>query len=153
MSKESTFDDQDTRPEVLQLLGNLKQALPRLLALQAHCQEPAVSEGGFYRFYHQSFKVFALQEEIRQITDTLASLLPDWPLNAWYRQIVGEATARPFSQESNEHWLAEARPILEGYSHARFFLDMAVKYGETLDYPPRRLPSGWAALLYLYDLR
>jgi hypothetical protein len=153
MSNESTLDDEDTRPEVQQLLGNLRQAMPALQALLAHCQNPAVSEGGFYRFYHQSFKVFALQEEIRQITDTLASLLPDRPLNHWYRQIVADATARPFNPETNEHWLAETRPILEGYSHARFFLEMAVKYGETLDYPPRCLPSGWAALLYLYDLR
>jgi hypothetical protein len=30
---------------------------------------------------------------------------------------------------------------------------MAVKYGRELEYPPRVMPSGWAALLYLYNLR
>jgi len=30
---------------------------------------------------------------------------------------------------------------------------MAVKYGAELDEPPMPLPSGWAALLYLYNLR
>jgi hypothetical protein len=37
--------------------------------------------------------------------------------------------------------------------HARYMLEMAVKYGIELDGTPRFLPSGWAALLYLYDLR
>jgi hypothetical protein len=32
-------------------------------------------------------------------------------------------------------------------------LEMAVKYGKELERPPNFLPSGWAALLYLYDLR
>jgi hypothetical protein len=30
---------------------------------------------------------------------------------------------------------------------------MAVKYGWESEYPPRVMPSGWAALLYLYNLR
>lgn len=41
----------------------------------------------------------------------------------------------------------------EAFFHARFFLKMAVKYGEELDEAPSTLPSGWAALLYLYNLR
>jgi len=28
-----------------------------------------------------------------------------------------------------------------------------VKYGKELDYPPVTMPSGWAAVLYLYNLR
>jgi len=30
---------------------------------------------------------------------------------------------------------------------------MAVKYGEELDEPPSALPSGWAAVLYLFNMR
>jgi hypothetical protein len=30
---------------------------------------------------------------------------------------------------------------------------MAVKYGSELEEPPNPMPSGWAALLYLYNLR
>jgi len=44
------------------------------------------------------------------------------------------------------------RPILEAYFDARFFLEMAVRYSE-LESPPSPLPSGYAALLDLYDLR
>ncbi len=32
-------------------------------------------------------------------------------------------------------------------------LEMVVKYGQTLEAPPETLPSGWAAVLYLYGLR
>jgi hypothetical protein len=41
---------------------------------------------------------------------------------------------------------------VEAFFHARFFLEMAVRYA-SLDSPPRPLPSGYAALLYLYRLR
>ena len=44
-------------------------------------------------------------------------------------------------------------PIVEAFFHAKYFLEMAVRYGRTLESPPRKLPSGWAAFLYLYDLR
>ncbi|MGB8931946.1 MAG: hypothetical protein WCC48_11925 [Anaeromyxobacteraceae bacterium] len=37
--------------------------------------------------------------------------------------------------------------------HARYFLTMAVTYAEELDEAPRLMPSGWAAVLYLYGLR
>jgi hypothetical protein len=43
--------------------------------------------------------------------------------------------------------------MVEAFFHARFMLEMAVKFGRSLDAAPERLPSGWAALLYLYGLR
>lgn len=43
--------------------------------------------------------------------------------------------------------------MVEAFFHARFMLEMAVKYGQALEEPPTSLPSGWAAFLYLYDLR
>jgi hypothetical protein len=49
--------------------------------------------------------------------------------------------------------LKETRPIIEAFFHARYMLEMAVSYGKELERPPSVLPSGWAALLYLFDLR
>jgi hypothetical protein len=46
-----------------------------------------------------------------------------------------------------------ARPIVEAFFHAKFMLTMAVKYGKKLKEAPNMLPSGWAALLYLYKMR
>ena len=54
---------------------------------------------------------------------------------------------------NNQNWLAVTRPMLEAFFHARYFLEMAVKYGKELDSPPQMLPSGWASLLYLYNMR
>ncbi len=50
-------------------------------------------------------------------------------------------------------WGAETAPILEASFHARYFLEMAVRYGKELKRAPRLLPSEWAALLCLFDLR
>jgi hypothetical protein len=43
--------------------------------------------------------------------------------------------------------------MLEAFFHARFMLEMIVKFGRSLEEPPQTLPSGWATVLYLYDLR
>lgn len=50
-------------------------------------------------------------------------------------------------------WVVSTRPLVEAFFHARFMLEMVVQYGRTLDAPPQMLPSGWAAVLYLYGLR
>lgn len=68
-------------------------------------------------------------------------------------QIVREGTGKRFAIEDNENWLEATRPILEAFFHARYFLEMAVNYGRILEHPRRVMPSGWAALLYLYNLR
>lgn len=53
----------------------------------------------------------------------------------------------------NAKWDVTTRPLLEAFFHARFMLEMAIKYGRELDAPPKPLPSGWASVLYLYGLR
>lgn len=52
-----------------------------------------------------------------------------------------------------ENWTAATRPMLEAFFHARYFLEMVCKYGETLKSAPGLLPRGWASVLYLYNLR
>ncbi len=109
-------------------------------------------EDPVYRFYHQSFKVFGLQSQTKEIVDMLAELIPGRPLNSWFTAIVTHGTGRTFAMDDNANWTEVTRPILEAFFHARYFLEMAVRYSE-LESPPRPLPSGYAALLYLYDLR
>jgi len=55
--------------------------------------------------------------------------------------------------EVNQRWGAATRPILEAFFHARYFLEMVCRYGRELNEPTDSLPSGWAAVLYLYGLR
>ena len=109
-------------------------------------------EDPVYRFYHQSFKVFWLQQQTDTIVRRLSSLLPDRPLHPWFLQIVRQGTGKEFATADNNRWTFVTRPIVEAFFHARFFLEMAVRYAQ-LDAPPRPLPSGYAALLYLYQLR
>jgi hypothetical protein len=109
-------------------------------------------EDPVYRFYHQSFKVYSLQQSTTSIVAALGQLLPDQPLNPWFVQIVAEGTGKHFEIEDNKRWLEVTRPILEAFFHARYFLEMACRYANVSpkDQP---MPSGWAALLYLFNLR
>jgi hypothetical protein len=145
-------DDEDDRPEVQELFRRLKEELPALEALLVRCGS-AGCEDLVYRFYHQSFKVYRIQELTEEIVAKLRSLAPDRPLNEWFEQIVKEGTGKEFKLADNEQWLAVTRPMLEAFFHARYFLEMAVKHGRELESPPNLLPSGWAAFLYLYRLR
>ena len=78
--------------------------------------------------------------------------MPERELDPYFAQILSEGTGLTFAKEHNKRWLEVTRPMLEAFFHARYFLEMAVKYGRELDYPKCLLPSGWAALLYFYSI-
>ena len=147
------LQDVDERSEVQQLFKNLVEKLPVLEELLTTYSDEMVYKDSLYRFYHQSYKVYNLQYPTKEIVAALQSLRPGEPLNKWFMQIVQEGAEKTFSSEDNEHWLQSTRPIIEAFFHARFFLEMGVKYGKEFDFPPTFLPGGWAALLYLYNLR
>ena len=149
----SQMGESDDRPQVKDLFKNLKAELPTLEIMPENCSGPWGYEDPIYRFYHQSFKVYHLQGPTMEIVAKLQGLLPEVTLNEWLLQIINEGTGKTFASEDNQNWLAVARPIIEAFFHARYFLEMAVKYGHELDFPPRLLPSGWASFLYLYNLR
>jgi hypothetical protein len=106
-----------------------------------------------YRFYHHSFKVFGVQSMTAAMVTALRALLPDATLNAEFLAIIQAGTGLTFTAETNATWTETTRPLLEAFFHARFMLEMVLKFGRTLDAPPDVLPSGWAAVLYLYGLR
>jgi hypothetical protein len=146
--------DLDDRPAVRELLSNLKAALPRLEEVLATYNDHWGYEDPIYRFYHHSFKVYSLQSATSVITDALRALAPGGQeLNEWFLKIVDDGTGKVFEHSHNARWLDHTRPIVEAFFHARYFLEMAVRYGRTLEAPPNCLPSGWAAFLYLYNLR
>ncbi len=135
------------------LLQAIRQKLPALEALLEETSSHWGYEDPVYRFYHQSFKVYYLQGSTVRMVKALAELAPERKLNRWFEEIVEVGTGKEFTTESNQRWTTETRPILEAFFHARFFLEMACKYGHELESAPTMLPSGWAALLYLYDMR
>jgi hypothetical protein len=134
------------------LLANLHRRAAELDALLESCSDHWGFEDPVYRFYHQSFKVYGLQEKTREIVRVLEELAPDRPLHRWFLEIVDAGTGKTFDPQHNADWTAVTRPILEAFFHARYFLEMAVRYAY-LKEPPNPLPSGYAALLELYGLR
>lgn len=143
----------DPRPEVTALFANLKASKKNLNSLLMKCSGEWTYFDPVYRFYHQSFKVFGLQRATLELVVALQALAPDRRLNARFMKIVTEGTGKTFEFEHNRRWDEVARPILEAFFHARFFLECAVRSARTLRAPPQLLPSEWAALLYLFDLR
>lgn len=136
------------------LLKNIKERLPELEKLLAASEDHWALEDGVYRFYHQSFKVYnRLQPHIIEITDALQQLLPGQKLNNWFAEIVTAGTREEFTSEHNRNWTQHTRPIVEAFFHAHFMLKMVCKYGRELTESPQMLPSGWAAVLYLFNLR
>ena len=135
------------------LLAAVKSALPELQKLLERATSHWEYEDPVYRLYHMSFKVFHLQRLTREIVAALRGLLPGVPLNEMFLTLLRDGMEREFTAESNKRWLAETRPVVEAFFHARFFLEMAIRYGAKVEGPPEALPSGYAALLYLYNLR
>ena len=115
MTTADTEDVFDTRPEVQQLFRQLKDNLANLEQLLERCSDMWGYDDVVYRFYHQSFKVFRVQESTRQIVDALHALAPDRELNPWFTQIVADGTGHQFTLADNRRWLEVARPILEAY--------------------------------------
>jgi len=137
-----------------QFLKNIKKHLPELEELQEEMNGMWFLEDHVYRFYHQSYKVYYIQSLTHEIVDELKKLAPKGcTLNEWFEKIVKEGTGKKFNMEHNDNWLKHTRPMVEAFFHAKYFLDMVCKYGKELKTAPNLLPSGWAGLLYLFNLR
>jgi hypothetical protein len=140
--------------ETERLLAEAKRRLPQLKALLAEVSSHWGYEDGIYRFYHQSFKVYyGLQPQTVRIVAELQALAPHLKLNPYFLQIVADGTGKEFNEASNRNWLQQTRPIVEAFFHARHILEMMCKYAEELNGPPQMLPSGWATVLEIYQLR
>ena len=135
------------------LLTRIKRRLPALRALLKEATAFRCYEDAVYRFYHQSFKVYGLQDVTLRMVAALQALAPDTPLNRTFVEIVSQGADKKWENGDDRRWTHETRPILEAYLHARYFLEMACRYGAKMKRAENMLPSGWAALLYLYDWR
>lgn len=111
----------------------------------------------FYRFYHQSFKVYRSQSSTEECLELFKKIAQDdFKLDRYYLQILEDGTGKEFDLSHNQEWLKHTRPIVEAMLHSKFFLDLIVEHGEKLKdvaEPPRLLDSGWAAVLYLFSER
>ena len=136
------------------MLRNLRERAGELRKLLEEISGDWGYEDGVYRFYHQSFKVFNLQEDTARIVAVLEATSPEGRrLCRFFRELIEAGTGREFRDEDNKHWIQSTAPIVQAFLHTKYFLEMAVQYGEQLSEPPQPMPSGYAALLCLYDIR
>ena len=135
------------------LLDTIKGKLPELERVQVTFGYEY--EDGLYRFYHQSFKVYSLQDCTLSAVEVFRSIAEasGFHLCDWFEQIVTAGTGKEFQPEHNREWPDHTRPIVEAFLHARYFLEMMLKYARELESPPDFLPFGWAAILELYGQR
>lgn len=137
-----------------ELLDNIKAKLPELEKLLEEVNDHWCYQDLIYRFYHNSYKVYWIQDITLKIVVMLKSLAPEGvTFNEKFEQMFKEGTEKIFKSSHNRKWEKHTRPMVEVFFHAKYFLEMAVIYGKELDKAPECLPSGWAALLYFYGLR
>jgi len=138
-----------------ELLANIQARWSDVAALLEEINSHSVYEDLIYRFYHQSFKVYWLQEHTRRIVEALQSVAPSGTtFSPMFEEIYqAGASGKQFEMKHNREWTTHTRVFLEAFFHAKYFLEIAVKYGKKLESAPNMLPSGWAALLCLYGLR
>ena len=103
MSTEPNDIDHATEP----LLQSLKADLPALEPLLEEADSHWGFEDPFYRLYHQSWKVLALQSLTLRIVEALRKHDQGRGLNDWFLEIVAAGTGRHFSPEMNRDWLNE----------------------------------------------
>ena len=99
--------------------------------------------------------MYELQNKTKKIIEALKSIAPKGQsfCQEFQEIIESGASGKKFEPSHNKNWTYHTRVFVEAFFHAKFFLEMTVKYGKELKEPPEMLPSGWAALLCLYNLR
>ena len=112
-------------------------------------------EDGIYRFYHHSFKVYQLQDCTSQAVEIFKNVAKatDNQLCEWFEEIVIAGTGLAWEPNHNPNWSLHTRPIVEAFLHTKYFLEMMIKYGREMDTAATMLPTGWAAILELYNQR
>ncbi len=146
----SKLTTRQRRSREKRFLKKLKTDLPKLKQLLKRIKGHWYYEDGFYRFYHGSFKLYRIQSTTLEIVEAFKVLLPGEELDATFIAIIKRGTGLEFTLSHNDNWLEISSPILEAFSHAKYFLEMLVKYGQELDEFPQMMPSGWAAICTLY---
>ena len=135
------------------LFDTIKSHLPELLELNEEVKY--AYEDGTYRFYHQSYKVYDLQNFTTLMVELFQRIAQEIgrELNPWFLEIITEGTGIIFEPEHNTNWLAHTRSIVGSFLHAKYFLEMMINHGLTMETVLPPFKSGWAAILLLYNQR
>lgn len=136
-----------------ELLKSIKERMPVLKELWDDMEKARAYEEGIYRYYHGSFKVYRMQEWTKKIVDELIKVKEPVRMLEMFQSIYCKGVNKEFVLDHNSRWEYETSPIVTAFLHARYFLEMIVKYGDELSKAPNMLPTGWASVLYFYGCR
>ena len=144
--------DMNKRLTHQKLLDSIKKNISEIKHLLDSVSSHWSYEDPIYRYFHGSYKSYRIQDSTLSMVDLFKGIY-NVPLNERFMNIVKNGTNKRWKESDNKNWEKINRPMLEAYFHARFFLEMMYKYGKRFKNAPELLPSGWAALLYLYNMR
>jgi len=143
----------DRRKRQKKFFKNLKKSLLQLKKLLTKANGHWYYEDSVYRYYHGSFKLYRIQNTTLEIVEAMKALLPEDELSPMFMEIIKDGTGKEFASDDNSNWPKATRPILEAFLHAKYFLEMIVRYGQEFPkWPDGPYPSGWAAICSLYFL-
>ena len=132
--------------------SRLSTQLPRLRELLAQTERSYLHHL-MSKFYRQGCALYEHQAMTEEMVSALASIAPEGHgFCIQFQEIIRLGTGREFKLEDNNHWTERAGAIVQAFLHARYFLEMAVRYATELSDPPERLPSGWCAMCNLFDI-
>jgi len=127
------------------LIKNLRKRRKELEKLLEYVNSHWEYEDIVYRLYHGSYKTvwaMALTEKILK------------ELKGLYRYGFKNCCSEfKLIMEQGLDKKKDPRKWIEAMFHARYALEMAVKYSKEVKKPLQLLPPGYASLLYLYGLR
>ena len=158
--------ENDRDRQIRTLAENVKANLPKLKKLAKQCKATWGGEDHFYRFYHHSFKVYYANLLTKEIVEALRSCAPpaeDYVspggvvsqrcvMNKMFMEIVEDAINRKFTYAVNNNWLGETRQVIEAFLHAKFFLELVIKFSDMLLEGRRGGEPGYVAVLNLYTI-
>lgn len=146
-----TYEEQlEKEKELIQSILEHKDEVYKLLEKAYH--RFGGKEDMVYRFYHHSFKVYAVQNWTSEAY-LLFRKFSSEEMNDTFIRILREGTSKPFSMEHNGNWYEEAKPLLDSYLHMIHLMELVVKYGIEGTDKDRSGDPGWFTVLYLYRLR
>jgi hypothetical protein len=128
-------------------LGELEDLLEEITSMWVY-------DDLIYRFWHQSFKVYGLQQYTLRVDKLLKHLAPEGTaMHPWYIETLKAGCDKKFEIQHNAVWLQETRPIVDAFFHAKYMLEMVVKAAQEEHEPSGFISSAWAAVLELYQIR
>jgi len=128
------------------LLKAMREAHADLKELLKKMESHWEYEDLVYRFYHHSYKAQFAADLGNEVFDRLLSLVP------WGHRECPVFVRRLRARCRRPWTMRRSRADIELMLHARYFLEMAVRYGRRYKRGPNPMPSGYAALMCLYGL-